>query len=166
MAKTWDNFECEFFTGNTENTMGNSKYLVLKDQMTRTALINFKRLLRVRRVEKLRANAATMRAELLGAGIPVGDGRTQILPLIVGAADTAVALSGAALERGAFVQAIRPPSVAEDGSRLRLTVMASHNASDLRRGADAIAAAAHQIGVSFREERPSAPTTAMIGHAA
>jgi glycine C-acetyltransferase/8-amino-7-oxononanoate synthase len=119
-----------------------------------------------RRVEKLRANAATMRAELLGAGIPVGDGRTQILPLIVGAADTAVALSGAALERGAFVQAIRPPSVAEDGSRLRLTVMASHNASDLRRGADAIAAAAHQIGVSFREERPSAPTTAMIGHAA
>ncbi len=119
-----------------------------------------------RRVEKLLANAAAMRAELLGAGVPVGDGRTQILPLIVGAADTAVALSAAALEQGAFVQAIRPPSVAEGSSRLRLTVMASHTASDLRRGAAAIAAGAHQIGVSFREDVPSAPAAAMIGNAA
>ncbi len=43
MAKTWENIECEFFTGNTENSMGDSKYLVLSDKMTRTALINFKR---------------------------------------------------------------------------------------------------------------------------
>ena len=43
MAKTWDNVECEFFTGNTTNNMGDSKYLVLSDKMTRTALINFKR---------------------------------------------------------------------------------------------------------------------------
>lgn len=41
MAKTWDNVECEFFTGNTENAMGDSKYLILADKMTRTALINF-----------------------------------------------------------------------------------------------------------------------------
>lgn len=43
MARTWENFECEFFTGNTENARGDSKYLVLKEGMTRTALINFKR---------------------------------------------------------------------------------------------------------------------------
>jgi len=43
MPKTWENYECEFFTGNTTNTMGDSKYLVLTDGMTRTALINFKR---------------------------------------------------------------------------------------------------------------------------
>lgn len=43
MAKTWENYECEFFTGNTENSMGDSKYLILSDRMTRTALVNFKR---------------------------------------------------------------------------------------------------------------------------
>lgn len=43
MARTWENVECEFFTGNTTNTMGDSKYLVLADGMNRTALINFKR---------------------------------------------------------------------------------------------------------------------------
>ena len=43
MAKTWENIECEFFTGNTENSMGDSKYLILSNKMTRTALINFKR---------------------------------------------------------------------------------------------------------------------------
>ena len=43
MAKTWENYECEFFTGNTANAMGDSKYLILKNKMTRTALINFKR---------------------------------------------------------------------------------------------------------------------------
>lgn len=43
MPRTWDNYECEFFTGNTENGMGDSKYLILSDKMTRTALVNFKR---------------------------------------------------------------------------------------------------------------------------
>ena len=43
MSKTWENVECEFYTGNTTNTMGDSKYLILRDKMTRTALINFKR---------------------------------------------------------------------------------------------------------------------------
>jgi hypothetical protein len=43
MSKTWDNVECEFFTGNTANDMGDSKYIVLQDGMQRTALINFRR---------------------------------------------------------------------------------------------------------------------------
>jgi hypothetical protein len=43
MAKTWMNVTCEFFTGNTANGLGNSKYLVLPNRMTRTAFVNFKR---------------------------------------------------------------------------------------------------------------------------
>jgi hypothetical protein len=43
MAKTWENYECEFFTGNSENAQGDSKYLVLTSGMNRTALVNFKR---------------------------------------------------------------------------------------------------------------------------
>lgn len=43
MAKTWDNHECAFYTANTTNNYGDSKYLILKDKMTRTAFVNFKR---------------------------------------------------------------------------------------------------------------------------
>jgi hypothetical protein len=31
MAKTWENYECEFFTGNTTNTRGDSKYKVIME---------------------------------------------------------------------------------------------------------------------------------------
>jgi hypothetical protein len=43
MAKIWKNVECEFYTANTANNYGDSKYLVLGDKMTRTAFVNFKR---------------------------------------------------------------------------------------------------------------------------
>ena len=118
-----------------------------------------------RRVEKLQANAAVMRASLAQQGVAVPPGRAQIMPLLVGDPDSSVALSTAALERGVFVQAIRPPSVPEDGSRLRLTVLASHSTSELRRGAATIAAAAREAAVSFREEA-TAPAPVVIGNAA
>ena len=105
-----------------------------------------------RRVEKLRANSALMRAALARAGIPPGDGDTQIIPLIVGGALQAVELCAAALRRGVFAQAIRPPTVAPRSSRLRLTLMASHTASEIKGAAEAIAAAAADTGVSFEGE--------------
>ena len=43
MAKTWENYECEFYTENSTNNLGNSKYLVLKNKMTRTAFVNLRR---------------------------------------------------------------------------------------------------------------------------
>ena len=50
----------------------------------------------------------------------------QIVPLIVGDERDALRLCQAALERGVFAQAIRPPTVPAGTSRLRLAVMASH----------------------------------------
>jgi 8-amino-7-oxononanoate synthase len=110
-----------------------------------------------RRVAKLQANASAMRLALADEGIPVAAGRTQILPLIVGEAEASLKLSAAALERGLFVQAIRPPSVADGSARLRLTVMATHRANELRRAARTIATGARELGVSFR-------TTAASSH--
>ena len=43
MAKTWKNYECEFFTDNNTNKYGDSKYLVTSEKMTRTAFVNLKR---------------------------------------------------------------------------------------------------------------------------
>jgi glycine C-acetyltransferase/8-amino-7-oxononanoate synthase len=93
-----------------------------------------------RRVEKLQRNSAVLREALAEQGLGAVPGETQILPLLVGAADDAVAASEAALRRGVFAQAIRPPTVAEGTSRLRLTVMASHTKSELRDAAKTVAA--------------------------
>ena len=61
-----------------------------------------------RRVEKLQRNAAVLRESLDAEGLPVPDGVTQIVPVIVGDADEAVRASERALEKGIFAQAIRP----------------------------------------------------------
>ncbi len=102
-----------------------------------------------RRVEKLQANADLMRAALANAGIATPEGRTQIIPLVVGEPRVALALSEAALRRGVFAQAIRPPTVAPGSSRLRLTLMASHSAAEINRAAKALASAAAEVGVGF-----------------
>ena len=53
----------------------------------------------------------------------------------------AVRVCEAALERGVFAQAIRPPTVPEGTSRLRLAVMATHEPDDLARAARVLAEA-------------------------
>ena len=58
-----------------------------------------------------------------------------IVPLIVGSPEAALARSAAALEEGVFAQAIRPPTVPDGTSRLRLVATAAHDPSDLRRAA-------------------------------
>ncbi|HEX2192649.1 MAG TPA: 8-amino-7-oxononanoate synthase [Acidimicrobiales bacterium] len=51
---------------------------------------------------------------------------TPIVPVVLGSEDRAVAASAALLERGLFVPAIRPPTVGEGTSRLRVTLSAAH----------------------------------------
>jgi glycine C-acetyltransferase/8-amino-7-oxononanoate synthase len=99
-----------------------------------------------RLVETLQANAGALRDELAREGFDVSGSTTQIVPLIVGDAEVAMAICEAALERGVFAQAIRPPTVPAGTSRLRLAVMASHTRAELRDAARAIGRAAMQAG--------------------
>jgi 8-amino-7-oxononanoate synthase len=99
-----------------------------------------------RRVEKLQANADTMRDELAREGFEVAGSTTQIVPLIVGDAGLAMRICELAVERGVFAQAIRPPTVPEGTSRLRLALMASHTKGELREAAQALGKAALQAG--------------------
>ena len=91
-----------------------------------------------RRVEKLQRNAAVLRAALADEGIPASTGGAHIVALTIGgAADTLVAAERA-LTKGLFVEAARPPVVAEGGSALRLTVMSSHTKPELREAAQTL----------------------------
>jgi glycine C-acetyltransferase/8-amino-7-oxononanoate synthase len=98
------------------------------------------------RVDRLQANAGALRDELAREGFDVAGSTTQIVPLVVGDASAAMALCEAALERGVFAQAIRPPTVPEGTSRLRLAVMATHTKSELREAARTLGRAALHVG--------------------
>jgi glycine C-acetyltransferase/8-amino-7-oxononanoate synthase len=93
-------------------------------------------------VERLHGNARLMRRELSerGWGEVSADSEIPIIPLVVGEPAEAVRRSGAALAGGVFVQAIRPPTVPEGTSRLRLTVTARHDEATLRWAAGVLAA--------------------------
>jgi 8-amino-7-oxononanoate synthase len=114
-----------------------------------------------RRVDRLHANAAVLRAELAREGFDVAGSSTQIIPLVVGDARTALRVCEAALERGVFAQAIRPPTVPEGTSRLRLAVMATHTTGELREAARTLGQAAQQVGF-----RPATAMRAAFAHEA
>ncbi len=84
-------------------------------------------------VGRLHANARTLREAL---GVEVSD--MPIVPIVLGAPDAAMAASAEALERGVFAQAIRPPTVPEGTSRLRLVATAAHDPDDLRRAGESL----------------------------
>jgi 8-amino-7-oxononanoate synthase len=98
-----------------------------------------------KRVERLQANATALREGLRSQGLePIGED-TQIVPLVIGEADDAMALCERLLEQGVFAQAIRPPTVPPGTCRLRLTVMATHRIDDLRHAARLIGDAAREL---------------------
>jgi 8-amino-7-oxononanoate synthase len=99
------------------------------------------------RVERLAANARALREGLAAEGLAAGGSNTQIVPIRVGEAEPTMDLCERALERGVFAQGIRPPTVPEGSSRLRFTVMATHDPEELRRAAHQVGEAAREIGL-------------------
>jgi 8-amino-7-oxononanoate synthase len=99
-------------------------------------------------VERLQRNSWLLREELVARGFDVPAGQTPIIPLIVGDPRAASALGDAALQAGVFAQAIRPPTVPDGSSRLRLVAMATHSADDLRVAATRLATAAAGTGLT------------------
>jgi 8-amino-7-oxononanoate synthase len=103
------------------------------------------------RVAELRRNSAVLRDALEDEGLDTGGSATHILPLRTGDADAAIALTERALERGVFAQAIRPPTVPDGGSRLRLTVMATHSPPELQGAAAVLGVEASELDLTHRD---------------
>ena len=81
--------------------------------------------------QRLSSNVLLLKNALLERGFQLLPSQTQILPLILGSVDVASRFAEALLSHGVYAPAIRPPTVPEGTSRLRLSVIASHTTEDL-----------------------------------
>jgi 8-amino-7-oxononanoate synthase len=96
---------------------------------------------------RLGANVEFLRGALKYLGFPVLQGPAPIIPLRIGAAADALEFARLLEERGVWAPAIRPPTVPEGTSRLRLTVTASHTRADLEAATGAICEIAEDMGI-------------------
>lgn len=99
------------------------------------------------RRQTLLTNAAWFRAELRAVGFDVAENEAPIISIVVGAPNLAVTFSNRLMDRNIFVSAIRPPTVPEGTSRLRISIMATHIRDDLRKALNCIAEIGCELGV-------------------
>lgn len=95
----------------------------------------------------LQANAAFWREGLRGLGLDIGASQSQVVPLLVGPADRALALAQDLEEHGVAALAIRPPTVPAGTARLRFSLMATHTRAELETALAVVAAAVARGGL-------------------
>jgi len=98
------------------------------------------------RTSELWDTVATLRDGLETMGYEVL-GETHILPVIVGDRGDALELAERLREHGVVAPAIRPPTVPEGTSRIRVAPMATHTADDIAQCLDAFRTAGTEVGV-------------------
>jgi 8-amino-7-oxononanoate synthase len=86
-----------------------------------------------RRREALMEKVMLIRDRLLALGFQVKGNQTPIIPVILGEAKKAISVANKLQEHDIFAPAIRPPTVKEGESRIRLTVTAEHSNDDIDR---------------------------------
>jgi 8-amino-7-oxononanoate synthase len=91
------------------------------------------------RVARLHERITTFRRACEARSIAMPASATAIQPIVVGDAQGAVALSAALRERGFLVPAIRPPTVPEGTSRLRISLSSAHTVEQVEALAAALA---------------------------
>ncbi len=83
------------------------------------------------RREKLQASAKYLRETLAQAGLNTLNSTSQIIPVVIGSAAQAQAVSQELLACGFLIPAIRPPTVRPGSSRLRISISAKHTQANL-----------------------------------
>jgi 8-amino-7-oxononanoate synthase len=90
------------------------------------------------RRQHVNALASRLRDALRQAGFPETRSESPIVPVMVGNATAAMEWSARLQERGLLVPAIRPPSVPDGTSRLRVSLTAGHTLDDVGRLIEAL----------------------------
>lgn len=98
-------------------------------------------------VEKLHANTAYFRSEIVKAGFKILPGVHPIVPVMVGEAAIAQDMSKELLDLGVYVRGLWYPVVPKGEARLRVQISAAHSREDLDRALEAFAKAGKKLGV-------------------
>jgi 8-amino-7-oxononanoate synthase len=98
------------------------------------------------RIKGLWQNANLLKSGLAGLGWSL-QSETPILPLILGKATHALAFGNALFQAGVFIAPIRPPSVPEGSSRLRITPTAAHTTPQLQSALEAFSLCGKALGL-------------------
>jgi len=99
------------------------------------------------RVDKLIANAQFIRDGLLAEGFNVIDGRTGIVPVIVGSDELAFKMWKMLYDEGIFVNAFISPGVPQGRQMMRTSYMATHEKQHLQQIIDAFKKVGKQVGL-------------------
>ena len=87
------------------------------------------------------------RESLFRAGLNAPENQSPILPIIIGSNEKTVRFSQLLWEQGLLIRAIRPPTVPEGSSRVRLTLTLALSDDTLKESAGKIAEAAEKTGL-------------------
>ncbi len=117
------------------------------------------------RVSRLWAGARRLRTEFAARGLPTVPGEMPIVPVVIGDPRLAVQAAESALRRGVYAQAIRPPTVPEGTSRLRVVVTAAHSDEQIDAAATILADSV-QAGAERADELGGEPLPGIAGRAA
>jgi 8-amino-7-oxononanoate synthase len=93
------------------------------------------------RREKLQRLIAQFRGGAAERAIPLAPSDTPIQPVLIGDSEASMRISARLEAAGLFVPAIRPPSVPDNGARLRVTLSAAHEESEVEHLLDSLSAA-------------------------
>jgi len=90
------------------------------------------------RRRRVLASAEALRGKLNAQGWDTEPSEAHIIPIMIGPADRTMELTASILEKGVYVQGIRPPTVPDGECRLRVTVCAGHTSAHLDRLVDVL----------------------------
>jgi glycine C-acetyltransferase len=99
------------------------------------------------RVVSLKRNYEYFAERIQAEGFDILNSQTAIIPIICGSIDKSIHLMKYCLENGIFIQAIYPPVVPVDTSRLRATVNSDHTRADLDYCVETLKRGAKKIGI-------------------
>ena len=99
------------------------------------------------RVEKLNENTKLFIGGLKGAGFDTMLTTTAIVPVLCGSDEAAFLMTREAQHHDVFVLPVVSPAVPEGQARLRATITAAHDPSEIERAMDVIATAGKQLGI-------------------
>jgi glycine C-acetyltransferase/8-amino-7-oxononanoate synthase len=96
---------------------------------------------------RLWANRERLYSGLMQLGFRLSASVSPIMPILVGNADTALAFAEHLLAEGVYAPAIRPPTVPDATSRIRVTVTSEHNTNHIDQALTAFQRAGQSAGL-------------------